>query len=161
MKFCEKNNLKIHYYSTLFTSLLRQLAFAQWARATAEGARAAEGARIPGAKAHGKGSVRIGGPAVQLAHEISERLDVETRVTVLGHLQRGGSPVPFDRILATRLGVFAVDLVDQGRWGEIAVLRNGAIVGAPIRDATDIYRLVDPDGEMVQTARATGIELGG
>ncbi len=109
----------------------------------------------------GKGSVRAGGPGPMLAREIVERREVDIRVTVLGHLQRGGSPIAFDRILATRLGVYAVELVDQDRWGEIAVLQNGEIVGVPIAKSISAYRGVDPEGQLVQAARAVGIEFGG
>ncbi len=105
--------------------------------------------------------VGAGGPAVTLARQIGERRAVETRVTVLGHLQRGGSPDAFDRILATRFGVHAVDLVDADRWGEIAVLQNGRVVGVPIEEAVASYRFVDTEGELVRTARAVGVEFGG
>ena len=105
--------------------------------------------------------VGAGGAAVTLARQIGERRDVETRVTVLGHLQRGGSPNAFDRILATRLGAYTVDLVHQDRWGEIAVLRNGKVMGVPIEAAVADYRLVDTHGELVRAARAVGVELGG
>ena len=54
-----------------------------------------------------------------------------------------------------------MDLVSQGRWGEIVVLRNGSIVGVPISEAIHTYRTVDPDGELVRTARAVGVEFGG
>ena len=105
--------------------------------------------------------VGAGGPAFTLARPIGARRDVETRVTVLGHLQRGGSPNAFDRILATRFGAHAVELVQQDRWGEISVLRNGRIVGVPIEEAVADYRVVDVEGELVRTARAVGVELGG
>jgi 6-phosphofructokinase 1 len=127
----------------------------------------ADAARAVGRKAEsyqesfGKGSVRAGGPGPMLAREIVELREVDIRVTVLGHLQRGGSPIPFDRILATRLGVYAVELVDQDRWGEIAVLQNGEIVGVPIARSISAYRGVDPEGQLVQAARAVGIEFGG
>ena len=102
----------------------------------------------------------IGGPSLLLAEQIKARIEAEVRVTVLGHLQRGGSPCAFDRLLSTRYGVAAVDLVDQHRWGEIAVLRNGHIVGVPIAEAIETYRTVDPDGELVRTAKAVGVEFG-
>jgi len=86
--------------------------------------------------------------------------DAEMRVCVLGHLQRGGGPIPFDRLLATRFGVGAVDLVDQDRWGEMVRLKNGVIDGVPIKDAIAVYRLVDTEGQLVSAARAVGIELG-
>jgi 6-phosphofructokinase 1 len=127
----------------------------------AEGAKPAGGQSGGYKRKHGKGVVRVGGPGPALAQAIAEKREVDVRVTVLGHLQRGGSPCPYDRVLSTRLGVGAVDLVEQGRWGEIAVLQNNEIVGVPIRDAIATYRLVDPEGEMMRTARAVGIEFGG
>jgi len=126
----------------------------------AEGARPAGGEGSSHVRPHGKGTVRVGGPGPRLAEEIAAAIDVDVRVTVLGHIQRGGSPIPYDRVLATRFGVRAVDLVAEGRWGEITVLRNGAVIGVPIEEATSTYRLVDPNGELVETARAVGIEFG-
>lgn len=87
--------------------------------------------------------------------------EAEVRLTVLGHLQRGGGPVAFDRLLATRFGVHAVDLVEAGRWGEMVALRNGRTVGVPIAEAVAVYRRIDPQSDLVHTARAVGIELGG
>ena len=106
---------------------------------------------------------KVGGgkAAYALAQQLSERIDAEIRVTVLGHLQRGGGPIPFDRILGTRFGIGAVELVTAGRWGEIACLRNGKVEGVPIEKAISTYRLVDPNDELVRTARAVGIEMGG
>ncbi len=102
------------------------------------------------------------GKAGQNVVDAIERLlpSAEVRLTVLGHLQRGGSPVAFDRLLATRLGVGAVDLVEAGRWGEMVCLRNGRIEGVPILDAISTYRRVQPDEDLLRTARAVGIELG-
>ncbi len=109
-----------------------------------------------------KARLKRGGGAASIAMaQLDGRIEHEMRTCVLGHLQRGGSPVPFDRILATRFGVAAVDLVEQGRWGEMVRLRNGHVTGVSIREATSTYRLVDVDGELVKTARAVGIELGG
>jgi ATP-dependent phosphofructokinase / diphosphate-dependent phosphofructokinase len=79
--------------------------------------------------------VRLGGVGDALAHEIEERTGYETRVTVLGHVQRGGSPTPRDRVLATRYGLKAADLVHEGRWGVMAALHGDAIVEVPLRDA--------------------------
>ncbi len=86
--------------------------------------------------------------------------EVDVRTTVLGHLQRGGSPDAFDRVLATRFGVCAVDLVEAGRWGELVALRNGCVLGVPLADAVRANRTVDPHGELVRVARAVGVELG-
>ena len=87
--------------------------------------------------------------------------DYDTRVTVLGHIQRGGTPSAFDRLLATRLGVKAADLAIQGRYGELAVVRSGAVKSCSIEDAVAKHKLVDPAGGAVAAARAIGIELGG
>ncbi len=87
------------------------------------------------------------------------RLHNEMRACVLGHLQRGGSPVAFDRILATRFGVAAVDLVAREQWGYMVRLKDNVVNGVPIRDAV-AQRFVDPHGELVRTARCTGVELG-
>ena len=81
------------------------------------------------------GHVRLGGIGDVLAREIEERTGYETRVTVLGHIQRGGTPTARDRILATRYGLKAADLVHEGRWGTMAALRGDDIVEVPLRDA--------------------------
>jgi 6-phosphofructokinase 1 len=120
----------------------------------AEGAYPAGGA-VPGTK------LVPGGASEKVAEAILQRRPrVDLRVTVLGHLQRGGSPVAFDRVLATRMGVGAVDLVEAGRWGELVCLRDGHIVGLPMA-AAEQNRAVDPDGELIRAARATGVEFGG
>ena len=91
---------------------------------------------------------------------IQERLDVETRVLVLGHLQRGGSPSPFDRLLGTRFGLAAVELVAQERFGLMVALKCGQVESVPIKTAIAGQRLVDPEGEYVRTAKAIGISFG-
>jgi len=84
----------------------------------------------------------------------------EVRVSVLGHIQRGGSPSPFDRILGTRFGVAATDLIAQGGFGKMVCLRNARIECVNISDAIGHLKKVDPQGEMVRTARAIGICFG-
>ena len=84
----------------------------------------------------------------------------EVRVSVLGHIQRGGSPSPFDRILGTRFGVAAADLIAQGGFGKMVCLRNARIESVNIADAVGQLRTVDPQGEVVRTARAIGICFG-
>jgi len=84
----------------------------------------------------------------------------EVRVSVLGHIQRGGSPSPFDRILGTRFGVAATDLIAQGGFGKMVCLRNARIESVNISDAIGHLKKVDPQGEMVRTARAIGICFG-
>jgi 6-phosphofructokinase 1 len=81
------------------------------------------------------GHVRLGGIGAELAREIEERTGFETRYTVLGHVQRGGSPTPRDRILATRFGLHAARLAHEGRFGSMAALRGNEIVDVPLADA--------------------------
>ncbi|HHO50668.1 MAG TPA: ATP-dependent 6-phosphofructokinase [Deltaproteobacteria bacterium] len=102
---------------------------------------------------------RAGGAAALAKAQLEGRIQAEMRCCVLGHLQRGGSPVAFDRILATRFGVGAAELVAASRWGEMVCLRDGAITAVPIRRAVT-QRLVDPAGQLVHAAAATGVELG-
>jgi len=91
------------------------------------------------------GHVRLGGVGDILAGEIEERTGYETRVTVLGHIQRGGTPTARDRILATRYGLKAADLVHEGRWGTMAALRGDDIVEVPLRDAVAELKTVPPE----------------
>jgi phosphofructokinase-like protein len=91
------------------------------------------------------GHVRFGGVGHALALEIEERTGYETRVTVLGHVQRGGSPTPRDRILATRYGLKAADLVFAGSWGRMAALHGDAIVDVSLREATAELKTVPPE----------------
>ena len=113
--------------------------------------------------AHPMGTSAAGGRAGQIVVDALKQADPEldTRLTVLGHLQRGGSPNAVDRVLATRFGCAAVDLVEAGRWGEMVALQNGRVVGVPLADAVRSNRVVDLAGELVATARAVGVELGG
>jgi len=91
------------------------------------------------------GFERLGGVAYQIAPVLEELTGFETRVTVLGHLQRGGTPTAFDRVLATRLGVAAADLAADGRRGVMVALRGTKIVGAPLADACVEQRGVDAE----------------
>jgi ATP-dependent phosphofructokinase / diphosphate-dependent phosphofructokinase len=90
------------------------------------------------------GHVRLGGVGDALAAEIEERTGYETRVTVLGHVQRGGSPTPHDRVLATRFGLHAADLVERGEWGAMAALRGDEIVSVPLAEAVAELKTVPP-----------------
>jgi phosphofructokinase-like protein len=85
----------------------------------------------------------------------------EVRVSVLGHIQRGGSPTPYDRILATRFGVGAVDLIAAGGFGKMVCLQQESIRSVPFAEAVGKMKTVDPEGELVRTARALGIGFGG
>jgi 6-phosphofructokinase len=80
-----------------------------------------------------------------LGREIEERTGFETRVTVLGHVQRGGTPTPRDRVLATRFGLKAADLVHDGKFGRMASLQGDSIVDVALRDATAELKTVPPE----------------
>jgi phosphofructokinase-like protein len=90
------------------------------------------------------GHARLGGVGDALAREIEERTGFETRVTVLGHVQRGGSPTPRDRVLATRYGLKAADLVHDQQWGQMAALQGDAIVAVSLSDAVAELKTVPP-----------------
>ena len=104
---------------------------------------------------------KLGGAGIRLAEVIAERTEYEVRTTVLGHIQRGGAPCAFDRELATRFGVKAVELIAEGKFGHVAAMENGHLVAKPIEKAIKKLKLVDPAGELVRTAKGVGIELGG
>ncbi len=91
------------------------------------------------------GHVRLGGVGNLLGREIENRTGFETRVTVLGHIQRGGSPTAFDRILGTRFGIAAIDLVHQEDFGKMVALRGMEIVSIDLQDAVEKLRTVDMD----------------
>jgi len=91
------------------------------------------------------GHDRLGGIGQLLGPEIERRTGFETRVTVLGHVQRGGTPTAFDRVLATRLGVGAIDAADQRRWGTMSALKGTRIELVPLREAVTELRTVPPD----------------
>ena len=108
--------------------------------------------------AHGQS--RYGGIGALIAQEIAARTGAETRVTVLGHVQRGGSPAPLDRVLASAFGVYAVDLVAAGRFDRMVAWQNRRVVDVPIAEAVAHYQAVDPDDALVHTARGLGIAFG-
>jgi ATP-dependent phosphofructokinase / diphosphate-dependent phosphofructokinase len=126
----------------------------------AEGASPVDGSRIyqTGSPEYPDG--RLGGVGQQVAERLQEVTGMETRSLVLGHLQRGGSPNAFDRLLGTRFGVAAVELAAAGEFGRMVSLKCGTIDSTPIRDAIAHHRLVDPAGEIVEAAKAVGIVFG-
>jgi ATP-dependent phosphofructokinase / diphosphate-dependent phosphofructokinase len=89
------------------------------------------------------GHIRLGGIGNYLAKEIEKRTGIETRATILGHIQRGGTPTARDRVLATRFGVFACDLVARGEFGNMAALRGDDIVAVKLAEATGAVKRVD------------------
>ncbi len=125
----------------------------------------AEGAKPVGGEAsileHVPGGMaRLSGAAQVCAEGLKPYLDAEMRVTVLGHTQRGGSPSNFDRVLATRFGHHAADLVARGEFGRMVALRTPDIVSVPFDEALSNHKRVDPAGQLVQTARAIGVVFG-
>jgi 6-phosphofructokinase 1 len=104
--------------------------------------------------------IRLGGIGQHVADHIEEATGHETRVTVLGHLQRGGSPTFFDRILATTCGTKAVELAAKEDFGKMVALKDNALHGVPLADATAGLKLVTPDHELVKTALALGTRFG-
>jgi len=103
---------------------------------------------------------RIGGIAGRLAYKIQQYTGKETRSLVLGHLQRGGTPTGYDRLLATRFGGAAVRAVAEEKWGHMVALQSPNIVTVPIVDVLRETKRVDPHHDIVLTARATGISFG-
>ncbi|MFN2541505.1 MAG: 6-phosphofructokinase [Chthoniobacterales bacterium] len=124
----------------------------------AEGARPRDGQQIK--RDMQGGEFRLGGIGEVVAHEIAKRTGKETRSCVLGHLQRGGAPTVLDRILATRFGVKAVQLANEGHFGSMVSYQSYQVRHVPIAEAVNRLRLVPPNGEMVQTARDVEISFG-
>ena len=125
----------------------------------AEGARMPEGGLVTRDKNVG-GEVRLGGIGEQVAAELQELTGKDTRACTLGHLQRGGSPTALDRILATRFGVMAVKLAEEGAFGRMVTYLSYHVGSVPIEEAVHQLKLVEPDGELVQAAKAVGICFG-
>ena len=111
-------------------------------------------------EAHDGPALRPERPGFQLARLLDGRVDHEIRVTVLGHLQRDGSPSSFDRILGTRFGVYAAELCYHDNTGQVVALRGQEVLSVPLEAAVANLKRVPPDGELVGVARAIGIELG-
>ena len=125
----------------------------------------AEGAKLPSGELVAKecrsdqGQVRLGGVGNIVGYEIERRLGKETRTVVLGHLQRGGNPTTFDRVLATQLGAHAVRLIIERKFGRMVTYQPPEIEDVPILDAIRLST-VSPDCSAVQAARALGISFG-
>jgi 6-phosphofructokinase 1 len=95
-----------------------------------------------------------------VAKAISKRLGIETRVTVLGHLQRGGIPTPFDRILATRFGTYAAELLAQGEYNRMVAMKGAEVTSVPIENVAGKVKLVPLDHPLLRTARHVGTSFG-
>ena len=126
----------------------------------AEGATLPDGGLVHDGVAGERRQVKLGGIGEIVAGQIARRLDREVRTVVLGHLQRGGSPTSFDRVLATQFGAHAVRLVHEGRFGEMVCYQPPRIDSVPIAEAIRALSTVDPRGSAVAAARALGIAFG-
>ncbi len=103
---------------------------------------------------------RLGGIGQYLAQEICSNIGAETRVTVLGHIQRGGLPSHYDRLIATCFGVAAVELIAKEKYDHMVTWQQRSVVAVPIEEAISTYAVVDPNGTLANTARQMGIFLG-
>src|SRR6059036_3178647 len=124
----------------------------------AEGARSKHGEQVK--RDVEGGEFRLGGIGEIVAREIATHTGKETRCCVLGHLQRGGAPTTLDRILATRFGVKAVQLANEGHFGSMVSYQNYKVRHVPIAEAVNSLKLVPPNGELVHTARDVDISFG-
>ncbi|MBN39063.1 MAG: 6-phosphofructokinase [Acidimicrobiaceae bacterium] len=129
-------------------SLIRRHNAGRWASVVvvAEGALPEEGTMdLNEPSVDQYGHQRLGGISNVIAEEIEKRTGFETRVTVLGHVQRGGSPNPFDRVLGTRLGIAAIDAAENRQYGEMVALQNGSIVTVPLEEAVGSLKTVSTE----------------
>lgn len=123
-----------------------------------EGARLADELVLLNEKTQGE--VRLGGIGKVISKKLEEATGIETRSCVLGHIQRGGSPCAYDRILGVRFGSYAVELVERKKFSYMVALRGTQMVAVPIEEAVKTLKLVDPDCQMVRTARDLGVCFG-
>ena len=107
-----------------------------------------------------QGVAQLGGVGNFIAKQLSDRIDLEVRCTVLGHTQRGGTPLSFDRVLGTRLGIQAVKAAAEGKFGHMVALQARDIVLVPLKSLAGIVRQVPSDSQLIHTAESIGISLG-
>lgn len=127
----------------------------------AEGAKAKEGTITASAGDKGSEHVRLGGVAYQLSKQLKDAgCKAEIRETVLGHVQRGGSPVAYDRVLATLFGVKAFELILEKKFGHMVAFRNNTVSAVTLEEATREYNFVRKDSDLVQAAKGLSISFG-
>ena len=128
----------------------------------AEGAKEVGGGTIVAEDADHRlqGVEKLGGVGFYLAKQIEKQVDLEVRTTVLGHIQRGGSPNSFDRVLGTRLGSFAVDAASKGRFGTMVALKTPDVVLVDLKLLAGKVRCVSKDSQLIQCAESIGINMG-
>jgi len=104
---------------------------------------------------------QLGGVGFQLAEQIKRQIDLEVRTTVLGHIQRGGSPCAFDRVLGTRLGSAAVEAAANGKFGTMVALHHTPNIElVPLDRLAGLVRTVPVDHQLIKTAESIGINMG-
>jgi 6-phosphofructokinase 1 len=129
--------------------------------AVSEGARPKGGQQVVSRIVHHSPEKnRLGGISTVLAEQISDRTDLETRAVILGHIQRGGTPVAFDRVLATMLGHKAIQMVAMREWNHMVVWRHGQTEMVPIEQVANRQRTVELDDPLIAMARALGTCMG-
>ena len=127
----------------------------------AEGAKAQEGSIVARAGDEGSRHVRLGGVAYQLSQQLKDAgVTADIRETVLGHTQRGGTPVAFDRVLASVFGVKAFEMVLNGDFGQMVAFKNNDFVSVPLEEATRDYNKVGESNYLIQAAKGLGISFG-
>jgi 6-phosphofructokinase 1 len=105
-------------------------------------------------------ALRFAGIGNIVGDAIRKQTGIDVRVTVLGHVQRGGSPCAYDRILSTRYGVKAVELIAEGKFGHMVSYKPPAITSVPLEKAIAKLKLVNPEGEAVKAAESIGVSFG-
>lgn len=129
--------------------------------AVAEGAISKDDAALPKKKLKEKQAKKTyPSVAYELAEKIQNRTDQEVRITVPGHTQRGGSPCPYDRVLATRLGAAAAGLILEEDYGYMVAIKNGEIKKVPLQEVAGKLKTVDPKADIIKEAELTGISFG-
>ena len=129
--------------------------------AVAEGAISKEDAKLSKKEYKGKLKKRkYPSIAYELAEQIQSRTEQEVRITIPGHMQRGGSPCPYDRVISTRLGAAAARLILDKEYGYMVGMQNGDIVKVPLSEVAGKIKMVNPESQMIQEARLTGISFG-
>ncbi len=129
--------------------------------AVSEGAKPAGGKQVVNRVVHeSHDPFRLGGVSAVLSEEISARTGLETRATILGHVQRGGTPVAFDRVLATHFGHKAVQLVATREWNQLVVMQHGETTTVPIEQVANRQRTMELDDPLIGMARAVGTCMG-
>lgn len=104
--------------------------------------------------------IRLGGVSEVLCEQLAARTQIESRTTILGHVQRGGRPTAWDRVLATQFGHYAVELIRQRQWNRMVAMQSGRLASVPLADVAGKQKLVSADHALVQAARAIGVSFG-